>query len=156
MKGCLNTIGTFLFFCLLFAFFTPAKKSQNEPKIPEIPQTPAITQEQYNNANKWLLKYYKDYYNAPNWSVKDTKYKNGKIVVNLRVADEYSAYNIPLNKTQEAYFVASVCPNNKEDIYKIVKPEQIEVELFDYSGMSSPPDLIGFGNCYIALKELKN
>lgn len=94
-----------------------------------------LTQEQYQQIDSWLMNYYKNYFNGKSWYVENTSLKYDEYVVVKLVATEYDyVQTLKENKRAAINFALSVCPNDNEEIYKLIDRSHIDVDIYDKYG----------------------
>lgn len=105
-------------------------------------QTPCMNKDKYYSAANTLENYYKNYFNADNWYVKDVKVSDNTIFVNMVVIDPTWQENIKKYSSSRQYMVNCACPNSYTDIWQKIRKSDVSVTIYDVYGKR-----IGGGVC---------
>ncbi len=94
-----------------------------------------ISQEKYNQIDSWLMYYYENYYNVPNWYVTNTSLKwDEYVVIHLVAAEDDYVNTLKTNQQAAINFAQTVCPGNNEKIYNLIDRSHLDVDVYDKYG----------------------
>ena len=118
------------------------KEIQTQTSKSKINNKSVKSENNYYSVANTLENYYKNYFNADNWYVKDVTALDNTIFVNMVVVDPTWQENIKKHSSSRQYMVNCACPNSYTDIWHKISKNDVSVTIYDVYGKR-----IGGGVC---------